>query len=498
LRSSEKHTGSFAGRTNTGPARSEWRRWLAVAVASALTLLAIACGGDSGSSSSSGGNGGGGGGIIYPLKQSANKRYLVDQNNTPVLVLGDSPHSLLVNLDTSDMTTYMADRQARGFNAILVQVLCNTYTGGNAAGTTFDAVAPFTAGSSPLTYDLSTPNSAYFARLDSLVSLAAAHGLTVFLDPIDTGGWLVTLENNGATKAFNYGAFLGNRYKSSPNIVWQSGNDFQDWSTNANDNNLVFQVMAGIASADSNHLQTIELNFNASYSSQDATLASVLTLDASYTYFETYDEVLATYNSSPTLPVFLTEANYEFENNTGALPGLAGAFVIREQEYWTMTSGGIGQLYGNHYTWTFPSNWQNFLDSPGALEMAYWTKLFDSISWWNLVPDQTHQIVTSGYGTYNAGNLDLPIATYATTAWIADGSVAVIYDVAGSTLTVNLANFSKPVSAAWYDPSNGTFSLVSGSPLQNSSSMQFTPPKPANNDGNPDWVLVFEVSPNFN
>jgi hypothetical protein len=28
---------------------------------------------------------------VYPLKRSANGRYLVDQNNAPCLLLGDSP-----------------------------------------------------------------------------------------------------------------------------------------------------------------------------------------------------------------------------------------------------------------------------------------------------------------------------------------------------------------------------------------------------------------------
>jgi hypothetical protein len=432
-------------------------------------------------------------GIAFPLKRSANNRYLVDQNDTPVLLLGDSPHSLLVLLDTTDMATYMADRHAHDFNAILVQVLCDQYTGGNASGTTFDGIAPFTSGSSPSDYDISTPNPAYFARLDSLVTMAAADGLVVFLDPVDTGGWTDTLENNGPTKAFNFGSFLGSRYKNSPNIVWQSGNDFQDWNTSATDNNLAYQVMAGIASADTNHLQTIELNYKESYSSQDTLLAPALTLDASYTYFETYDEDIASYNSSPTLPVFLTEANYEYENDTSALPAPAGVFVLREQEYWTMTSGGTGQLYGNHYTWTFPSNWQNFLDSPGVLEMPYWVKVFNDVSWWQLVPDQSHQIATAGYGTYNAGNLNLTTATYATTAWNPNGSVAVVYDVAGNTLTVNLAKFSQAVHAEWYDPSNGMFITISGSPFPNVGSMQFTPPG-QNHDGDTDWVLVLDVN----
>jgi hypothetical protein len=437
--------------------------------------------------------------IALPIKRSANQRYLVDQNGTPFLMLGDSPQSMIANLSPSDMTTYMADRQSHGFNTILVDALVTTYTGGNASGTAFDGTSPFTSGSSPANYDLSTPNPAYFSELDSLVSTAASHGLVVMLDPIETGGWLPTLENNGATKAFNFGAYLGNRYKNSSNIIWQSGNDFQDWNTNATDNHLVFEVMAGIQSTDPNHLQTIELNFLSSYSNQDTSeMSSVLFLDAAYTYFETYDTVLTAYNSSPTLPVFLTEGYYEFENTTTDLPAMAGVFVLREQEYWTILSGGLaGQLYGNHYTWSFVPGWQDFLDSPGTLELPYVTKLFTSVDWWNLVPDQTHQIVTAGFGTYDATNANLTTATYATTAWITDGSVALTYDPAGNSLTVNLAKFNAPVTAAWYDPSNGTFQTVSGSPFQNSGSKVLIPPSPANHDGNTDWVLALEVNPSF-
>jgi len=433
----------------------------------------------------------------YPLKASTNQRYLVDQNNLPFLVLGDSPQGIVANLSPSAMATYIADRQSHGFNAILVDVLVTTYTGGNADGTTFDGIAPFTTGSSPSSYDLSTPNSAYFSRLDTLVSTAAGDGLLVILNPIETGGWLTTLESNGQMKAFNYGAFLGNRYKSSPNIVWESGNDFQTWNTSSTDNSLVSEVMAGVASADPNHLQTVELNSLESYSNQDTTaLSAVLGLDAVYTYYETYDEVLAAYNSSPTLPVFLTKTNFEYENVNNFFTGTTGTFILREQGYWTMTSGASGQLYGNHYIGPFPSGWQSFLDSPGTLELAYWVELFNSIAWWNLVPDQSHQIVTAGYGTYDASNGNLPNANYVTTAWIPNGSLAVIYDPAGSALTVNLAKFSQPVTAAWYDPSNGMFKTIAGSPFPNSGSELFTP-QGTNSDGENDWVLVLEVSPNF-
>jgi fibronectin type 3 domain-containing protein len=432
-------------------------------------------------------------GSLLPLQASPNNRYLVRQDGTPFLIMGDSPQSLVGNLSAGDMATYMANREQLGFNSLWVNLLCTSYTGCNSNGTTYDGVAPFTSGSSPVDYDLSTPNSAFFTRVDSMVNLALTYDLVVFLDPIETGGWLDTLENNGSTKAYNYGVYIGTRYKNFANIVWLHGNDFQSWSSSSTDNYLVEQVMAGIASVDSNHLQTIELNYDSSYSNQDSVLGSLLTLDSAYTYYETYDMVLQSYNSSPAIPTYLVESNYEYENNTGAIPGNTGPYVLREQAYWTMLSGGTGQIYGNHYTWTFIPGWQSFLNSPGALEIQYINQLFGSVSWWQLVPDSTHQVVTAGYGTYDGSNQNLTTATYCTTSWITTGSLALTYCPNPSRLTVDLAQFSGPVTAQWYDPSNGTYTAVPGAPFPNSGNQDFTTPG-NNHDGDPDWVLVLKGS----
>ena len=431
-------------------------------------------------------------GYTFPLKVAAGERYLTDQNGIPFLIMGDSPQALIGNLGTSDMNTYMANRQSLGFNTLWVNLLCDNYTGCNSDGTTYDGVAPFTKGSSPSNYDLSTPNEAYFSIVDNMVQMAASYNLVVLLDPIETGGWLVTLENNGSTKAYNYGVYIGNRYKSFPNIIWLHGNDFQTWASNSNDNNLVKQVMAGIASVDSNHLQTIELNFDVSYSNQDAALSSVLTVDSAYSYFETYDMVLQSYQSSPVMPTYLVEANYEGENDTQGLPSVAGTYVLREQAYWTMLSGGTGEIYGNRDIWPFSSGWQDSLNSPGALQIQYINQLFDSFAWWQLVPDNSHQVVTGGYGTYDAGNYDLTAATYCTVAWNPNGSLAMTYCPKASTLLVNLAKFGGPVTAQWYDPSNGTYTAVAGSPFANTGIQSFATPG-NNHDGDLDWVLVLHM-----
>src|SRR5260370_21770563 len=45
---------------------------------------------------------------VYPLKASGNNRYLVDQNNTPFLMVGDSPQNLITNLSPKEAAAFMA------------------------------------------------------------------------------------------------------------------------------------------------------------------------------------------------------------------------------------------------------------------------------------------------------------------------------------------------------------------------------------------------------
>ena len=44
--------------------------------------------------------------VAYPLKASANGRYLVDQNNVPFPIVGDSPQSLIGNLSVVQAATW--------------------------------------------------------------------------------------------------------------------------------------------------------------------------------------------------------------------------------------------------------------------------------------------------------------------------------------------------------------------------------------------------------
>jgi hypothetical protein len=418
----------------------------------------------------------------FPLKVSANKRYLVDQRNVPFLIVGDSPQSMIGNLSLGDAGAFIANRKAAGFNALWINLLCASYTGCRGDGKTYDGIPPFVTQG-----DLSKPNPAYFSRVDDVIGLAAKAGMVVFLDPIETGGWLPALRRNGVAKDRAYGAFLGRRYKSFPNIVWMSGNDFQSWQ-NVADDAAVLAVAEGIRSTDPRHLQTVELNYTRSSSLDDARWRGHINLNAAYTYNPTYAEVQKDYTMKRPLPVFMVEAGYEFEQNSQSFsPG--SPEILRRQEYWSILSGATGAFYGNHYTWQFANGWRDHLDTAGSAQMGYAAKLFTQTRWFALVPDVHHNVVTAGYGKFSDdGNVGS--SAYVTTAATRDRRLAISYIPGGATrtVTVDTLRIKGKVTARWLDPTNGTYSSA-GSSIRKSRAVHFTTPG-KNSAGDRDWVLV--------
>ncbi len=419
----------------------------------------------------------------YPPKVSANGRYLVDQNDVPFLITGDSPQAAFVNLSEAEADAFFADRQAAGFNLVWVNLLCGTYTGGRGDGSTYDGIVPFTTPG-----NLATPNESYFARVDDMLRLAALHGLVVLLDPAETGSFLSMLTANGVAKSRDYGRYLGARYRSFDNIIWMSGNDFQSWQ-NPGDDAVVQAVARGIHDTDDRHIHSVELDYLVSGSLDDASFAPLLELNASYTYFPTYAQVLTDYDRPNALPTFLVEANYEFEHNA-ADEGTPQ--ILRRQAYWALLSGAAGQLYGNRYTWPFIGGWESHLDTPGSAQMGLVKFLFASRPWFNLIPDQAHTVVTAGYGTF-ADSGALGDNDYLTAARTPDGALVMAYMPTARTITVDMAALAAPAYASWYDPSNGTYAAIPGSPLANAGARDFTPPG-SNADGDGDWVLVLEAT----
>jgi hypothetical protein len=421
----------------------------------------------------------------YPLRKSANGRYLVDQKNVPFLIAGDSPQALMVNLSEADADLYFANRHSHGFNAVWINLLCRPGTGGRPDGSTYDGIRPFTTPD-----DLATPNEAYFARCDRMIRLAAKYGILVILDPCETIDHLNLMVKNGPLKCRAYGRYLGNRYKGFDNLLWMSGNDFQNWR-DANNDAAVTAVALGIQDADPRHLHTVELNYLVSGSRDDARWEPIISLSGAYTYYPVYVQVLKEYNRPQPMPAFMVESTYEFEHNSTPA-------ILRRVIYWTNLSGATGQLYGSGDIWPFKPNWKKTLDSPGAVEMKHVKTLFEPRAWYSLVPDQDHTVVTAGYGTFDATTTDknkfsMP-GDYVTAGRTPDGSLVMAYLPTLRAVTVDMTKLSGPVTAQWYDPSRGVYTAIAGSPFLNMSAHVFTPPG-KNGDGDEDWVLLLETKP---
>jgi|HubBroStandDraft_1064217.scaffolds.fasta_scaffold88240_1 hypothetical protein len=443
---------------------------------------------------------------VFPLRASTNHRYLVSPNGKPYLLVGDAPHDLFTNVSIADATSYLEDRAAHGFNALWCELLVGSAIGGRADDSTYDGIVPFTGKLSGGQYDLTTPNPAYFARVDQVVELAASYGMLVFLDTFDWDSQLDLYEANGNAGAASWGKYVGTRYASFPNILWITGNDIESWNTSATDNALLENIMGSIATADPNRLQTTELNYNISGSLDDALLVPYTTLAAAYTYYPTYFEVLQEYNSkAATVPVFLEETYYEGGSYGSLTPTTATDLMLRKAAYWTVLSGGLaGYMSGTNW-YDFHEGWHTGIDATSETQIGYWKSLFTSVAWYELAPDQTQSVTTAGYGTPSGGLVgpcggtgetcgsgDMETDDYVTTAITSDGSLAMAYCPVSTTLTVDLGKLRSMVTARWYDPTTATSAAVSGSPFPNTGSQTFTTPG-NNGEGDPDWVLVLEA-----
>jgi hypothetical protein len=325
---------------------------------------------------------------------------------------------------------------------------------------------------------------------------------------IDAGGLIDTIMANGPTKCFNYGVFLGNRYKSFPNIVWLSGSDYDQIAKGQAADACVQAIALGIRSVDPNHLHTLEVSISpppgassGDYKTVGGTTlenvvtwnnspwSSIISMNLVYSWVAQYDALLRAYNDTPTMPSLLGEAEYEGE----AIVFSGTPRRLRLQEWWAATCGTSGQFYGSP-SWYFPRGWQSkWLRTPGIKELGYLHSFLTSIPWYQLVPDQSHSVLIGGLGTYTPTG-DPDQSDYATCASVPDGSLAVVFMPTQRTVSVAASKFSGPLTAYWYDPTSGKSALISGSPFHNRNDLQFTPPG-NNAGGQGDWVLFLTTAP---
>jgi hypothetical protein len=419
----------------------------------------------------------------FPLKLSANKRYLVDQNNSPFLINQASSWGLIQALSTADATAYLDALKQRGFNTVMISVISNdTRMAGSPPN--WQGISPFN-----VKWDFSTPNESYFAHADQIINLARDRGMLVTLVPSYLGypgdanqGWFDEMlsSTNSVAKSQAYGRFLGLRYKNFNNIVWIAGGD----NTPAAGSELEARLKAivdGIRENDGHlwtgHWDSVH-HAGGVLATENPTFTSYMSINGyyAYNYDLTYQRDLAAYNRTP--PMMLYHLDQSYETEPGGTP-----VNIRRKAYSAMLSGAAGSSFCAGPNWYLFFNWKTNMDTTATKETQYWNALFKSREWYDLVPDQSHVAVTAGLGT--SGSTD-----FVTAARTSTGSTVMAFLPTSRQVTVDMTRVSGTQAKAWwYNPTNGQATLIGTFPTTGSHA--FTP-------ATGDWLLVLDdASRNF-
>ena len=175
----------------------------------------------------------------------------------------------------------------------------------------------------------------------------------------------------------------------------------------------------------------------------------------------------------------LIESCYEGEHNSSEVQ-------IRMQAYWASLCGGSGHVFGNNPLCPFDGpglyptkgTWQQAMDLPGSVDMMYWGRLFRSLRWFDVVPDQKHEVITGGLGEFLGDD-------YLAAGRTPDGSTVIAFMPTKRTITEAMNKISGTQALAWwYDPRTGK--AASAGVFPTSGMQELTPPT----DG--DWVLVLD------
>ncbi len=433
------------------------------------------------------------------LEVSSNKRYLVTDNKKPFFWMGDTGWELLHKLDTREIKTYLSNRSAKGYTVIQTVLLaeCDGLT------------IPTPEGFLPLDgLNPETPNVNYFNKVDKVVEMAAQYGLYMALLP--TWGAHVEDKPHGLfenlhvftpASAFNYGKFLGARYKNNWNVLWIVGGD----RTPDGYEEIWTQMIKGLREGSQNkHLVSYHPsggNSIANYPKIAAQLDFYM-LQSGHGNLVTpnYKMIQHDYEILPVKPVMDSEPMYEdipiaFNSSNGYTTD----YESRRAMYWSVFAGGFGVTYGNNSVWQmnrkeYPSvldplqTWDQAIDSKGSFQVAFLKKLMLSRPFTTRIPDKDLVM------PYNL-EADFKLATRDGNPGKKDATYIMSYHpVFESWTSINTSVIAAKKIRIWlFDPRNGLAYFLSEQP--NTGSYKVNANSPIRKTmGGPDWVFVIDAA----
>jgi hypothetical protein len=399
--------------------------------------------------------------VEYPLRASANGRYLEDQRGRAFLYHADTAWLIFTQLTLAEADEYMELRRAQGFNTLQVQIIMSPGMKNRAGHEAF------------VEFDFARPVPEFFAHVEAVLQKAQEKNLLVAIAPLWAGccreGWAgndgqgkpLPMMTNGPEKCEVLGRWLGERFARFRNVAWILGGDNDPREAREHYRRMGRGLRAASASC------LITYHASSTHSSTDVyTAESWLNLSMVYTYFRGFDkawnkvqpdvyEVAWTeYQKRPVLPFILGESTYEGEHEAWG-----SALQARKQAWWAVLAGAAGHAYGSPI-WRFPANWREVVQMPGAKSLLHLRTLMERLQFERLRPDNSQQLVDVGQEGFAQNN-------FAVTAVSEDRKLAITY--LPGPRAVKLLPGKAQWRVSWYDPGTGKTqadALLRGSAVQ--------------------------------
>jgi hypothetical protein len=440
--------------------------------------------------------------FAWPKSVNTDQRRFLDQNGKVYLLKTMSSWAMAQNCTNDEITRGLEGLKSLGFNAVTVSpfgVHMNNSFGDrykNKAGQNFFTGAPYASSFGPA-----------WSSMDWIMSEATRLKMTVvfslFMSWGDTGT-VPDLAKTGTGDAYEFGKTLAARYADYPNIVWHVMGDFR-WSYHQVPGERLDAIFHGIRDTEgsthkdaegSTHRLIIAEPANGSTSFDQFIKEEGArgyqwfkqSADTVYDYgsnsVKQFDKVYkrrgaATYPVVDIEPPYVNAPHYKDQQHQ----------ELRERNYATFIRGGAGINFGHEKWWPHGvtglfdggPDWLAIIKESPQLDAKYaWTLLDTYVADSSWTRDDA-TFLKAGLGSGD----DKAASGYSKSA-------AVVYFPTSRTVTVDTKAITggRNVRLRWYDPTKGTYTVISASEPKNASRSVSYPS--AHSDGFNDWVLVVE------
>jgi hypothetical protein len=442
----------------------------------------------------------------FPVKYSADRRYLVDQAGTPFPILGRTAW-FITSLNTTEYQMFLADTAAKGFDAIEFHVVNHDDRGNNPPFGNEGALLPFLKRIDGSAFDgdldpgrsavdFTTPNEPYWVHVDGILNEALSKGILCFMFPAYWGfgggqqGWGREINANGAARMATYGTFIANRYKNQPNLVWMAGGDYGNSGAPFQGNETAIEkALLDAIDAVPGKLSTFwAAEWSHGQSTDQPDFGTRMTLNGIYDFGGNQSTFREGWVYTPVEPALNLESPYDEEGPDGIFRNPNATQPVRRYLWWSILGTIGGYITGNGFVWPFDTGWQGHLDTQGAKDLARLNAFYRSIAWQQLVPTNlggSKNLIVAGGSTDSANDWVAAAADPAGTIL-----VAYIPPAHSGSITVDMTALSGTARARWFDPTTAVYSTIGDFP--NTGTQSFTQPSGNHIDGFDDWVLVID------